>query len=232
VPGTRWSNNDIEILINLHNRYKSISYIAKILDRNYGQVSVKLSRMGLTKQIINRRKPNRFLECIKLACEPGKSDRMIARELQTTHQEVFKARKKLGIISGIRPCWINSNTLIYRGNILASNPTNIQIAISIAEKWGHTVPCLRDEFLSRAMLCLVQCSRSFQKTKGYEFQTYLKLRLKYDMKKTCRNSVPLGYRTNRGQFNIDNIPCVLSGEYGLDFSLLEFKVDNAKDNQH
>lgn len=130
-----WTKLEERRAVELRQVRYTIAAVARALDRPYGAVSVKLSRLGATKRRSTRRRPGEFLAAVAATCKPGVSDRDAARVLNRPHQEIFRARKRLGISAGVtlseaarrpRPtrvkcrhrCWLCNAPRPFRGGVL------------------------------------------------------------------------------------------------------------------
>ncbi len=96
-----WTILEQRRAVELRRQRHTIAYVARVLNRTHGAVSVYLSRLGATRRVTRRRRPGQFLASVRRLARPGVSDRDIARRLHTTHQEVCRARRKLGIPAGV-----------------------------------------------------------------------------------------------------------------------------------
>jgi len=93
-----WTRAEEQRAVALRAARHTIASIARELGRTYGAVSVRLSKLGATRARPGRRRPGDFLTAVAGACRCGaRTDRRVAELLGSTHQEVFRARKKLGI---------------------------------------------------------------------------------------------------------------------------------------
>ncbi len=96
-----WTKLEERRAVELRAARHTIASVARTLGRSYGSVSMKLSLLGVTTARPTRRGRGEFLEAVRRACRKGRSDVRIAEALKSTPQEVFKARKKLGIKAGV-----------------------------------------------------------------------------------------------------------------------------------
>lgn len=201
-----------------------IAEIAAALGKTYGAVSVRLSKLGATKQIGRiRRKPGEFLAAVADLCGPHMrrkrmSDGDIAAALDVYPQEVFLARKKLGIPRQISPheCGRRSARSRYGncsgGHSQQGRPNDtpltdeqrqlaaryVKLAYRVASDWMRANPRAdRDEVFSAANLGLVRAARS--KDVGcVSFGLYASKTIRLTIQERIwRTRCPLGFREAR-----------------------------------
>ncbi len=108
-PQPQWTRKQEMLVCHMREAGKSIGECAAAVGKSYGAVSVRLSKLGATK--VNdrgRRGRGEFLAAVAALCVPAasrhrRSDKDIAAILDVYPQEVFRARKKLGIRRQITP---------------------------------------------------------------------------------------------------------------------------------
>lgn len=99
-----WTTGEVRRLLDLRAQRHTLTACARALERTVGSVSMKLSTAGQCRPYkANRRKRGNFPAAVRRLCKPGRADREVAERLGTTTQEVFRARKKLGIPAGLTP---------------------------------------------------------------------------------------------------------------------------------
>lgn len=97
---TPWTRKEEQLAVRLRAEGCRIASVAVALGRTYGQVSVKLSRLGATVPVPNRRSVKVLGQAVRRAVARGHTDREVAVVLGMTHQEVWKVRTRLGLAPG------------------------------------------------------------------------------------------------------------------------------------
>lgn len=97
---TPWTRKEEQLAVRLRAEGCRIASVALALGRTYGQVSVKLSRLGATVPVPNRRSAKVLEQAVRRAVARGHTDRQAAVVLGMSHQEVWKVRTRLGLAPG------------------------------------------------------------------------------------------------------------------------------------
>lgn len=96
-----WTKLEEQRAVTFRSERHTIGSIARLLNRSYGSVSMRLHLLGVTRRVRCRRKRGQFLKDVAATCRRGLSDREVAAILDTWPSEVFRARRKLGIPAGV-----------------------------------------------------------------------------------------------------------------------------------
>lgn len=217
-----WTRKQEITVCQMREAGKTISECAAAVGKSYGAVAVRLSKLGVCKKLsAPRRKPGGFLEAVKKLCfkSNGQSrqlcDSRMALILNSTTQEVFKARKKLGISrrtsqsACVKKSWMTRRRKkkldqgAWSGNRNDTPLTKSQQDLITSHLYVLSEPVVlgrirrnpskQDEIESAAMYGLVIAARSYKSVK--EFARLARKSVRLNITRELLISIsPLGYR--------------------------------------
>lgn len=180
-----WTESELSLL---RRQLEFPGFVPIVGMRSYAAISMKLSRMKIPAERKARRPRGGFVAAVRDYCDKNAvSDRVVAAALNTTHQEIFKARKRAGICDYRTRLWTAA------WHSVASDKKHLQYARALAGQWARNAPHLADEFESAAMVGLVKAARRWDERKA-SFSTLLVLCVRSELSDTWSKYKPLGYR--------------------------------------